>query len=639
MRLVLLALIGCGGHLAVNSDPTVLTASQRQRDDAAAPGVEALLHAYENVAPVLSPDGSHVLFRSDRGGSSELYLAETAHPEAAPQKLVPGPERVASAVFTADGTAVLFRRDTGADENFHIFRIAVDGSGLFDLTPDKAPLWRDSPLVRGGAMIYAARTATDYASKIIVQEGATTRIAYQDALPGTAIDASADGSHALFIREALAGGHELLEVDLASGAARMLAPRDGKPAEVTTGSYAPDGRIFVATDGGTEDHVVLALDPATLAILATYHQTNPTTAQVISIVPSPRGDRVAIMVDAGDVSTVRVLDAHSLAVVAEVKTPLGAATLGLGTEIRFRLGAGTFTADGAHFAIGLSTPEAPDEIFLADTATGVIAPLRHEPRPTLAQLPPITASIEHVTAFDGLAIPVNVYRPQRPGRLPVIVSFHGGPEASSPFEWSPTTRVLTSFGFVVLEPNIRGSTGFGRAYEQADDREKRADSLEDVASVNRWARTQPWCDPDRLIVEGGSYGGYVVLLALTRQQKLWRAGVDLAGIADLTEMMSGGAVPARYLTEFGDPKRDAALIAAWSPLRDAAKITAPIFIYQGQNDPRVPRAQADAMVRALRANHVPVEYMVPTNEGHTVARRDNQVEFLTRVIRFLSDLP
>ena len=139
------------------------------------------------------------------------------------------------------------------------------------------------------------------------------------------------------------------------------------------------------------------------------------------------------------------------------------------------------------------------------------------------------------------------------------------------------------------------------------------------------------------MIEGGSYGGYVVLLGLTRQPGLWRAGVDLAGIVDLTSMLSGGGVPARYLTEFGDPVRDAALIAAWSPLRDAGKIVAPIFIYQGLNDPRVPKAQADMMVRALRAHHVPVEYMVPSNEGHTIARRDNQVEYLSRIIRFLTD--
>ncbi len=512
MRLVLLALIGCGGHLAVNSDQPCSPRASGQRDDAAAPGVEALLHAYENVAPVLSPDGSHVLFRSDRGGSSELYLAETAHPEAAPQKLVPGPERVASAVFTADGTAVLFRRDTGADENFHIFRIAVDGSGLFDLTPDKAPLWRDSPLVRGGAMIYAARTATDYASKIIVQEGATTRIAYQDALPGTAIDASADGSHALFIREALAGGHEL--PPRSTSRRRCRADARAARRETRRGHhrqrYAPDGRIFVADRrrhrGSRGARARSWRNASSRRITRPTRRPRRSSA---SMMPSPRGDRVAIMVDAGDVSTVRV---PRCALAHGGRRGQDAARRRDARPRQPRSASGSAPGRSPPTAptsrSGSRPPRRPDEIFLADTATSVIAPLpagrarrsrscRRSPRRSSTS-PPSTASRSRSTSTGH----------QRPGRLPVIVSFHGSPEASSPFEWSPTTRVLTSFGFVVLEPNIRGSTGFGPCLRARPiDREKRADSLEDVASVSRWARTPPWCDPDRLIVEGGSYGG------------------------------------------------------------------------------------------------------------------------------------
>jgi dipeptidyl aminopeptidase/acylaminoacyl peptidase len=626
------------------SPPTVLTEDQVRRAAATAPEVAHILAAYENFGGVLSPGGDKLAFRSDRSGIPALYLAEVGRADAPAIRIAGGTERVGSVVFTHDGAAVVFRQDTGADENFHIYRVATDGTGLIDLTPGDQPLWRDSPLLprdRDDVMIYAARTATDYASMVFVQElagHAAPRLAYRDAQPGTAIDVSPDGTRALWIREAIAGGHELLEVELATGAARPLAPLTGR-ADVTTAAYATDGtRVYVATDHGTEAHAVVALDLASRTEVASYPQRDPATAQIAAIVPSPRGDRVAIMIDAGNRSFVRELDARTLAAVADVAAPLGTATLGQNTEIRFRLGAGTFTPDGARFVIGLSTPDAPDDLYLVHAATGAVTPLRHEPRPGLDRLPAITASIEQVRAFDGLSIPVNVYLPaQRTGKLPTIVVFHGGPDASTVLQWNAWTRVFTTFGFAVIEPNIRGSTGFGRAYAMADDREKRADSLDDIAQVNRWARRQPWCDPDRLVIEGGSYGGYLVLMGLTRQPALWRAGVDLAGITDLTTMLGSGGVPTRYLTEFGDPIKDAALIARFSPLRDAAKIRAPVFIYQGQNDPRVPRDQADAMVRALRDHHIPVEYMVPSNEGHTVAHRENQIEFLTRVIRFLSD--
>jgi dipeptidyl aminopeptidase/acylaminoacyl peptidase len=345
-------------------------------------------------------------------------------------------------------------------------------------------------------------------------------------------------------------------------------------------------------------------------------------------------------VDAGDHSFVRVLDAATLSVVAEVSTPLGSAGVGLTPETQFPLGIGTFTSDGIHFAMELSAPNVPDDIYLVDAHSGAFTPLRREPRAGAEGARPIRASIERVTAFDGLVIPINVYLPEElPAgkRLPTLVVFHGGPDKSSSLEWNGFTRVLLSFGFAVLEPNIRGSTGFGRAYELADNREKRADSWRDVATVNAWARRQSWCDSERLVIEGGSYGGYVTLMGLAQQPRLWRAGVDLAGITDLELLGASAGAAGNFPAEFGDPKQDAALLAELSPIHHAAEIALPLFVYQGQNDDRVPRAHADSIVRALRARHVPVEYMVARNEGHTLDRRENQVEFLARAIRFLQD--
>ncbi len=616
--------------------PTVLSTAQRQKDAAAAPRVRALLDAFENTSGVLSPDGKQLLFRSNRDGLPELYLGDVARPGAPPRKLAGGGERIASAIFTRGGRSVLFRSDHGADESFHIFLLRLDSGAVTDLTP--SPLWRDSPLVprdRPDTMVYSARQG-DLASSIHVQSlsGGAPRQAYLDPAPGIAVDVSADATRALMIREALAG-RELIEVDLATGQARLLSPDRRHPARILGAAYSPDGaRVYVASDGGGELGSLVALDRASGAPIA-EHRLQATGA-VGAVIPSPRGDRVAILVDAGSHSTVRVLDARTLALHREVTTPLGTASLGTGNEVRMPLGGGAFAPDGRRFVLGLSRPDAPDDLFLADTESGAIEPLRREPRAGLSALQPIAASIERVPAFDGKSIPVNVYVPKDGRRHATLVYFHGGPDGATSFQWNAWTRVFAMHGFAVIEPNIRGSTGFGRAWEIADDREKRADAMRDVESVNRWARAQPWCDPDRLVAYGGSYGGYVVLMALTRQPRLWSAGVDLAGIADLITLLDGGG-PRRYIAEFGDPKRDLALLQAFSPLGDAGRIVAPLFVYQGQNDTRVPRAQADAIVGALREHRIPVEYMVAANEGHTVAHRENQVEFLTRVLRFLDE--
>ncbi|HEU5058559.1 MAG TPA: hypothetical protein VFU21_18630, partial [Kofleriaceae bacterium] len=328
----------------MTADPTVLTPEQVRRDRARAGAVRALLDVYSNFGGVLSPDGTRVLFHSDRGGVPELFVAEVAHPEREAIRLVAGPERVGSAFFLPDGKTVLFRRDSGADENFHILRIGVDGRGLTDLTPGPA-MWRDTPLVprdRPDRMIFSARTHTDYASKILVQplSPGEAKVVYRDPGPGTAVDVSPDGGRALWIREVSTGGHELLEVDLESGRARMVSPQGGRPGDVSAAAYSADGsRILVATDGGGERQALWALDRATLALAAEYLQAAPATARVTAVVPSPRGDRVAILIDAGNRSTVRLLDAATLVPRTEVATPPGTVTLGIATEVRFPLGA------------------------------------------------------------------------------------------------------------------------------------------------------------------------------------------------------------------------------------------------------------------------------------------------------------
>jgi dipeptidyl aminopeptidase/acylaminoacyl peptidase len=599
--------------------------------------IEAILDTTTNGAPVLSPDGTRVLYTSSRR-DAQLYLGEVARPEAAPRALVTGEERVGSATFTHDGQTVLFRRDTGADENFHIFRIGIDGDGLVDLTPGPGR-WRDHPLLPrelADTMVYSQRATNDYASSVVVQSTLapteTPRIVYRDPAPAAVVDVSADGGRALLLREATSG-KQLLEIDLTTGAARQLAPAAGETAVIQAAAYAHDARrVYVARDRGPEAYSLVLLDLATLAPVA-EHQP-PGTASVAAIVPSPRGDRVAVSVDFGTHSGVRILDAATLALLTEVASPLGTVTLGTNTEIHMPMAAGTFSDDGRRFVLTVSAPSVPDDIFVVDATTGAVSPLVAGAPSTAAE---VEAAIEEVPAFDGQQIPVNIYLPARrePGqRLPTIVFFHGGPDQHSSLGWSRNFSAYIAAGFAVVEPNIRGSSGFGRAWETADDRERRVDALRDVESINHWLRAQPWCDPERLVLNGASYGGYLVLLVLTREHRLWRAGVELCGLSDLTTM-NADAAPGRQLAEYGHPVEDAALLRELSPLPHAGAIRTPLFVYQGENDARVPREHSDTIVAALRARSLSVEYMIGANEGHTLSRRENQIEYLTRVLAFL----
>jgi dipeptidyl aminopeptidase/acylaminoacyl peptidase len=253
----------------------------------------------------------------------------------------------------------------------------------------------------------------------------------------------------------------------------------------------------------------------------------------------------------------------------------------------------------------------------------------------------MTTSIERVQSFDGLVVPVNVYLPaphDPPVRHPTVVLIHGGPSFSAHMEWSPPVRALLSLGFAVVQPNIRGSTGFGIAYEQADDREKRGDALRDVGAVRDWAAHQPWCDSKRFVVMGTSYGGFMTLLALAHQPTLWAAGVDISGMSNLITMerLEDQALRVYDETEFGALGKDDALLRQWSPLEYASNIVAPLFVYQGKNDPVTPKNEADQIVEALRKRAVPVEYMVLDDEGHGTFRRTNTLALYARIARFLA---
>jgi dipeptidyl aminopeptidase/acylaminoacyl peptidase len=279
---------------------------------------------------------------------------------------------------------------------------------------------------------------------------------------------------------------------------------------------------------------------------------------------------------------------------------------------------------------------------VVNAQTGAVSRLRADPRPGLDSLSGLDVAVTSIPAHDGLSIPLHHYLPK--GRdpktqLPVIVHFHGGPAASSRVGWNWMARAFTSQGYAFVEPNIRGSNGFGRAYEMADNREKRTDAIRDLETVNAWLRAQPWADPARLVIYGGSYGGYLVLMGLTRQPSLWSAGVDFVGVANLFTFLESTdqMIRAAFVEEFGDLERDAKLLEEFSPMRDKDKIVRPLFVYQGQNDPRVPRSESDQVVASLRARDVPVEYMVAANEGHSLDRRETRVEFATRVLRFLAE--
>ena len=663
MRLVAtcLVLASCGGHRpaispppaatpaptppaapvarTVSSDPTVLGDAEQRRDAARAPLAASIVDAYQNwngmfsqLVASWSPDGKSFLYGSTRDGVAEIYVGDPQHPDAAPRTITTGPQRALDATYTRDGKWILYTRDHDGDELAAIWRVASDGTGATNLTPE-AGLRRSPPVLPRnvpGTMFYDAATTSSPHVRLYRQEiaGGAPVLVYDQPVPGGLIDVTNDGKRALMSEWHSQSEIVTTEVEVATGKVHRVFPPEGVQKGAYGITYTPDGKsVLLATDD--KDRVVLLdLDPATGKQRARLQLDDLPFAPLFPV-PSPRGDRIALAIDAGNHGEVRILDARTLKVQRKVDVPLG------------ELHVGTWRADGKVFSILVSKPDQPADVFAVDAATGSVTPLRKDARPALASLPPIEASLANAKAFDGLTIPINVYLPSHPAgtKLPVIAIFHGGPFTSYAVRWNPYARFFVSLGYAVIEPNVRGSSGFGRAYEEGDDREKRADWLRDLETVNAWAKAQPWADPERVVVWGQSYGGYTTLMAMTRQPTLWRAGVDLYGPADLKSFLlsTDAAIRAGFVREFGDVDKDAELLERFSPMRDVDKIARPLFVYNGATDPRVPYSQAEVIVKALRTRRIPVEYMLAANEGHAVDHRENKIELLTRTARFLED--
>jgi len=225
-------------------------------------------------------------------------------------------------------------------------------------------------------------------------------------------------------------------------------------------------------------------------------------------------------------------------------------------------------------------------------------------------------------------------------KAPAVVKVHGGPGGQAQFGYSALTQALVNHGYVVFDINNRGSSGYGKSFFAMDDRKHGEADLGDVVSSKTMLVGTGYVEPTRIGILGGSYGGYMVLAALTLQPDAFRVGVDLFGISNWVRTLE--SVPAWWesfkealYAEMGDPKTDGERLRRISPLFNASKIKAPLMVLQGANDPRVLKVESDEIVEAAKKNGVPVEYIVFPDESHGFVKKQNEIRGYTAVLTFL----
>ena len=579
------------------------------------------------------PTRAEMLVAHRKSGDNvpRLYRLDRALGEL--QQLTDGDEPITTASWEPrDGRYIVFERSKGGDEADQIYRLDLATKQSTLLTnPDEGHslsgwvrqssqlLYTSVPLDRTAQA--GRRASIDTGLWIVDPLRPESRRKVAD-LPGPGWFAGAvshDGRRIAFTRYRSADESEVWTVDIASGAQRRVLPAEGESVKAThfASDFSADGRqLFVISDRASEFRELMALDLASGRLTrVTAHVPWDITGMALS----EDGRWIVAQANVDGRDELRVFDAATLREVAAPSVPPG----GIG-RMEFHRATG-------RLAYAVNSPKGPNQLYVLDPASG-----RSEQWTRAQAAPgvdPSTFSEQQVVrwkSFDGLTISGIVTRaPARfTGRRPVIIDIHGGPESQAQMgfqgRWNYFVQEL---GITMIEPNVRGSSGYGKTFLTLDNGLKREDSVKDIGALLDWIATQPDLDPTRVLVTGGSYGGYMTLAVSVHYSDRIVGGIPVVGPSNFVTFLTNTESYRRDLrrVEYGD-ERDPAM-RAWmeriAPLNNTDRIRKPLFVVQGKNDPRVPYTESEQIVAKVRANGQNVWYLRGENEGHGFARKEN----------------
>lgn len=298
----------------------------------------------------------------------------------------------------------------------------------------------------------------------------------------------------------------------------------------------------------------------------------------------------------------------------------------------------TFSPDDRKLAYVFNGATQPSDIWELSTRSNEVTRVTYVSQLPVVEDKLIEPELIHYQSFDGLEIPAFYYRPKnQEENLPVVIFVHGGPESQIRSVYNPFLQYFLNRGYAVCTPNVRGSTGYGKTFGHLDDVRKRMDAVKDLTSLVDWLKAEGNADPAKITVMGRSYGGFMVLAAVTHYPKLWAAGIDIVGISSFKTFLENTGPWRRKLreAEYGSIEIDGEFFDEIDPLHHTDKITCPLMVLHGANDPRVPIEETEQIVHELQGRNHPVEYVRFEDEGHFFVKLKNNITAYTRVADFL----
>jgi dipeptidyl aminopeptidase/acylaminoacyl peptidase len=606
--------------------------------------IDRFLNIRSATGPTFSPDGRFVAFLTNITGVMQLWQVPVEG--GWPTQLTFTNETVRGAHYNPIRHEILYSMDTGGNERTQLYLLKGVGGGTDhgigegwvseNLTNHPEAIhtfggWSHD----GERFAFSANREKPDRFDIYVQDVKASQererpepARFLAKGPGgyyTAHGWSPDDKYLLVSYNESNFNQDLFIIEVASGKVRHLTPHK-EATQFHSPNWSGDGKaIYCASTANGHDRAGLAkIDVASgeLTYVATPEH------EVESVQVSPKGHWVAWLTNEDGKSVFHFRDAADKHNGSWQPTPCVVSHI-------------TFAQDDTQLAIVVDSPRQNMDIHLfhkfPDMGPG--RQLTHSSRAGIPFSHFVQPELIHYETFDKRMIPAWFYPPaEKTDRLPpVIVYPHGGPESQTRPNFNPIFQYFIQAGYAILAPNVRGSSGYGTTYMNLDNTTKRMDSVKDLAHAAYWLRDQKKGDPKRLAVFGGSYGGFMVLAQVTNYPDLWAAGIDVVGIANFVTFMekTGAYRRAHREAEYGNLREHRKFLEEISPINHVDKIKCPMMVIHGVNDPRVPIAEAEQIVAALKKRNIPVEYLRYEDEGHGLAKLKNRLDAYPKMVKFL----
>jgi dipeptidyl aminopeptidase/acylaminoacyl peptidase len=606
-----------------------------------APGLSEKLDAYLNARQAtplgFSPKGQ-LLISTRFGDVDQLHLVE--RPAGERRQLTFLREPISQAAFSPDParSAYVYLKDVGGNENAQLYYQRLGEPGAKLLTDGKSlnggPVWSNAG--REVAFFSTARDGVSYDIDIVDPEaGSLPRLAVTgDGAAWYPLDWSPDDRKLLVLKYLSISEAYLYVVDLSSGQKREVEPAPAKVG-IVGAKFSRDGQgVYLISDLDSEfaqlRYVNLFTGDRTII-------SGRLSWDIEELAISRDGHYLAYVSNEAGIDKLNVLDLRTRQDLIPPKLPAAGI-----------IGSLSFDAEGNRLAFGFAAPNRPRDAYVLDIAANRLEAWTHSEAGAVDLARFVTPRLTQFPTFDRTdgrqrQIPVYVYEPSAPGPHPVLITLHGGPESQFRPGFDPWLQyVVNELGYAVVAPNVRGSSGYGKSYLALDNGTLREDAVKDMGALLVWLRLQNAFDAKQVVVSGGSYGGYLTLATLVNFSERVRGGVDYSGIADFVSFLTNTA-PYRQnqrRAEYGD-ERDPdmrAYLRRISPLTNAERISRPLLIVHGKNDPRVPLSEAEQIVNRVRSRGGDVWYLQASDEGHGFRKKQNRDAYYRTFAQFLMSL-